>query len=450
MPSTIGRRLLIGLSLCHSIVAKTIHGEDLFVCWIFYVSRALMYEIVHTYTVVIYVAMLLYEQHCLLAMLVCMRAQTPQGATEHDLQRKLFRDYNTNVLPRTGIEPVAVHVTMYPQSLHAIEASTQTISMLAFLELTWRDVSLTWDPRVFDNVTSITVKIKNIWVPDVALLKSFHKPSDIIVPKDNVVIDSSGKMSMWPYGLLKIPCALSFWKYPFDSQTCNYTYSSWSQTNSRIRLNARSELLTSELLTLFYSENGEWKLVRTRTILEAVTDGQYEFDQVTFQFTFERKCLFTMMNVVLPVLLVSSLNMFCFLLPHNSGERVTLSVSVFLTLAIYMTVVTKYLPHTSDEISMFSLCVDLQLAASCLTVMVTAANLRVNVIAPSSRSCCESGPGVTLPAVRKYSYSAPPQECSFNNGPGSRLVRSVDKLCFACSTLFFLTLIAAYCSVVLA
>ena len=62
-----------------------------------------------------------------------------------------------------------------------------------------------------------------------------------------------------------------------------------------------------------------------------------------------------MIHVMVPVVLTSSLNTLCFILPPDSGEKVTFSISVFLSLAVLQGIVNNALPVTSDGISVLVL-----------------------------------------------------------------------------------------------
>ena len=391
---------------------------------------------------------------CLMFLFMCLCVRKASADTEHDLHRKLFRDYNTNILPMNGSEPVVVNVALYPTFLQNIDTRSQTISMLTTMMLTWSDVDLTWEPHLYSNVTLTSVKIKDVWVPDLTLVQSYQKPSDMMAKDDTIIIRSNGTIEAWPYGLNQVPCKLTIWKFPFDKQTCNFSFASWTNSKARLRL-----VPVSLNLMAFYSENGEWSLQTIIVSSDMIWGGDY--DQVTFQFIFVRKWLFTLMNIVLPVMLVSWLNLFCFLLPHSSGERVTLSVTVFLTLAVYMTVVTGFLPQTSDEMSVFGLCTGLQLVVSCLTVIIVVISHRVNVTPRYKRSVYLRAL-MTLSRTRvtastmyhgKYSMEGEKTTIDKDGSPyeyiGSDVARAMDHICFVCSAAWILTLTSVFLVTVL-
>ena len=82
-----------------------------------------------------------------------------------------------------------------------------------------------------------------------------------------------------------------------------------------------------------------------------------------------------MVQVMMPVVLTTSLNTLCFILPPESGEKVTFSISVFLRLAVLQGIVNNALPVTSDGISVLVLYIGLQMIGSILTIVATVLHL---------------------------------------------------------------------------
>ena len=68
-----------------------------------------------------------------------------------------------------------------------------------------------------------------------------------------------------------------------------------------------------------------------------------------------RKTLFYAVNLILPCVLISMLSMFVFYLPATAGEKITMSVSIFLALIVFLQVlVTRLLPPSSLSLPLFA------------------------------------------------------------------------------------------------
>ena len=55
-----------------------------------------------------------------------------------------------------------------------------------------------------------------------------------------------------------------------------------------------------------------------------------------------------MINIVIPIVFLGLLNPFVFLLPHESGERVTFSVTILLSFTVFLNVIGDNVPKTSS------------------------------------------------------------------------------------------------------
>lgn len=60
-----------------------------------------------------------------------------------------------------------------------------------------------------------------------------------------------------------------------------------------------------------------------------------------------RKTLFYTVNLILPTVLISFLCVLVFYLPAEAGEKVTLGISILLSLVVFLLLVSKILPPTS-------------------------------------------------------------------------------------------------------
>ncbi|XP_071083702.1 neuronal acetylcholine receptor subunit alpha-6-like [Haliotis cracherodii] len=81
--------------------------------------------------------------------------------------------------------------------------------------------------------------------------------------------------------------------------------------------------------------------------------------------------MFYILNNILPVVFLSFLNTFVFLLPEESGEKMSLCVSILLSYTMFLTLINSYLPANSDHLCFFSVYVTLLVLISTLTCLVT-------------------------------------------------------------------------------
>ena len=122
--------------------------------------------------------------------------------------------------------------------------------------------------------------------------------------------------------MLKSKCKINVEYFPFDKQNCSLKFGSWTYDLKGIDVVKESD--TVDLLK--YIDSGEWRLVRTPVHRNEV---KYYccpevYPDVTFYFIFQRRTLFYLMNLILPLVMISVLIIFVFTLPPQSGTLSTL------------------------------------------------------------------------------------------------------------------------------
>jgi len=79
------------------------------------------------------------------------------------------------------------------------------------------------------------------------------------------------------------------------------------------------------------------------------------FTEVVYHLHLKRKTLYYMYTMVMPVTTITSLIAIGFCLPPNSGERIILSVTILVSMTVYLNIASKRLPVSSDNIPLLSL-----------------------------------------------------------------------------------------------
>lgn len=100
-----------------------------------------------------------------------------------------------------------------------------------------------------------------------------------------------------------------------------------------------------------YTESGEWQIIRT----EASSGDQFyesdpgvPFPRVRFTLFLRRKPMFYMINIITPCITMSLLALLVFYLPPDSGEKVSLGITVLLSFSVFLLLVAENVPKTSE------------------------------------------------------------------------------------------------------
>ena len=96
--------------------------------------------------------------------------------------------------------------------------------------------------------------------------------------------------------------------------------------------------------------SGEWLLlditVKRNEVRYACCIEPYP--DVTFTIIMRRRTLYYLFNVVFPCLWLSVLSLLGFWLPADSGEKVTLGITVLLAFSVFMLLIAESMPATSE------------------------------------------------------------------------------------------------------
>lgn len=163
-------------------------------------------------------------------------------------------------------------------------------------------------------------------------------------------IFSNGTITWDLPAVIETHCEIDITHYPVDSQICEIELTSWAYNADEINVHSpKDDIDLKELRS-----NGEWDIIATSHKRQEITEccPQETFIQIKFFITFQRKTLYYVLNVILPVVLLSFLSSIVFGLPCESGEKVSYALTVLLSYAVFLSIITASMPTTSNHVSL--------------------------------------------------------------------------------------------------
>ena len=305
-------------------------------------------------------------------VLLCILPGPSDAVTATEMKTHLtntFANYDTRVRPVSNQNnAVLVSVDFYLISINSFDAGDQKLETTAFMEIVWKDEVLQTD---WSNaaVEHMTVSQKNAWLPDIALHNGFTSLSGLGNNFLNVIIAKNGTVLWRPYQVFDSACAIDVTFFPFDSTTCDIKFVIWSNPADLVLATKGSQGLD---LTM-YESNSEW----TMKSVTATNYNSSSLSGVTFSLSIERKPLFYLLNIIIPVVMLAVMNCFVFALPIASGERIGFAVTAFLAFAVFLTIISSELPRNSEKISTFSAYLFLMTFVSTLITLITIVQVRL-------------------------------------------------------------------------
>ncbi|CAI4229873.1 unnamed protein product [Auanema sp. JU1783] len=285
------------------------------------------------------------------------------GDHERRLYSKLLDGYNKLARPvRNESEPVLVYLGLDYQQILDIDEKQQIMHSNVWLRMSWVDHYLAWDPSEYGNIREVRLPIKTIWKPDVLLYNSVDQQFDSTWPV-NAVVYHTGNVTWIPPAVIRSSCRIDVAYFPFDTQHCTMKFGSWTYSGFF------TDLRNSTVSHGTYQPNGEWEflgLTSKRSIFyyECCPEPYYD---ITFTISIRRRTLYYGFNLILPSMLISCLALLGFTLPVESGEKLNLCVTIFMSLCVFMLMVAESMPQTSDALPLIEVyfsCIMFEVGAS--------------------------------------------------------------------------------------
>lgn len=99
-------------------------------------------------------------------------------------------------------------------------------------------------------------------------------------------------------------------------------------------------------------------LCRSEVVYDCCPDDPYPY--VTYTFKIKRRVLYYMFNIVFPCLWLAILSVMTFWLPPDSGEKITLGITVLLAFSVFMLLVAESMPKTSESVPLIGKLINIQ------------------------------------------------------------------------------------------
>lgn len=137
--------------------------------------------------------------------------------------------------------------------------------------------------------------------------------------------------------------------FPFDWQSCPFVFGPWTHDETRIDMRL---MWDSADMSEFVKSN-TWDHVTMMGRREAKrfesTPNDPAYVKIIFDLNMRRCHKYGLMNFIIPCLIVNGMAVLVFILPSDAGEKIGLSITVLLTLVVFMQMLGDATPATADS-----------------------------------------------------------------------------------------------------
>ncbi|XP_072046747.1 neuronal acetylcholine receptor subunit alpha-7-like [Amphiura filiformis] len=260
---------------------------------------------------------------------------------------------------------VDVYIFMFLKQIIDLNEHDQLLKIAAVVELHWTDEFLTWNTTEYPEVTALHIPMTNIWRPDIYIWERIQ--SDDMV-KSVPLISPDGNV-YWSYqSYITTACKIDARFFPFDIQNCKLTFASWVHERKELDLFIK----TNRSVRLFLTNNGVWNLTEIKIKRFNMTYEGFagEYPEIQVSLILSRRSLFYVLLIIVPCTMLSFINLMVFILPTESGEKVSLGITNFLAMVLVQQLIGESIPPTSDQFPIIiSYYFNPMIVIGCLSVM---------------------------------------------------------------------------------
>uniref|UniRef100_A0A672GDQ5 Cholinergic receptor, nicotinic, delta (muscle) n=1 Tax=Salarias fasciatus TaxID=181472 RepID=A0A672GDQ5_SALFA len=282
---------------------------------------------------------------------------------EERLIKYLFKEkgYKKDLRPVERQQDVVdVYLSLTLSNLISLKEVDETLLTNVWIEHMWTDYRLSWNSSEFDGISVLRLPSDMLWLPQIVLENNNDAQFEVAL-YCNVLVYDSGFCSWQPPAIFRSSCSINVNYFPFDWQNCTLKFVSLTYNAKEVRILLKEDEEETEKWTVewividpqSFTENGEWEIIHLpakRNTHKHIPMESNKHQDVTFYLIIKRKPLFYIVNIIIPCVLISFLAALVYYLPADSGEKMTLSISVLLAQSVFLLLISQRLPETSMSV----------------------------------------------------------------------------------------------------
>ncbi|XP_078044308.1 nicotinic acetylcholine receptor alpha1 isoform X6 [Augochlora pura] len=326
------------------------------------------------------------------AAISCLVAPFP-GASANPEAKRLYDDllsnYNRLIRPvGNNSDCLTVKMGLRLSQLIDVNLKNQIMTTNVWVEQEWNDYKLKWNPDDYGGVDTLHVPSEHIWLPDIVLYNNADGNYEVTI-MTKAILHHTGKVIWKPPAIYKSFCEIDVEYFPFDEQTCFMKFGSWTYDGYTVDLRHLAQTEESNRIEVGidltdYYISVEWDIIKVPAVRNEAfyICCEEPFPDIVFNITLRRKTLFYTVNLIIPCVGISFLSVLVFYLPSDSGEKVSLSISILLSLTVFFLLLAEIIPPTSLTVPLLGKYLLFTMVLVTLSVVVTIAVLNVNFRSP--------------------------------------------------------------------
>lgn len=207
-------------------------------------------------------------------------------------------------------------------------------------------------------------------------------------------IQNNGLVLWKPPAVYKSLCPIDVEFFPFDEQLCTLKIGSWTYDGFSVDIRHKDLSASSNPLDVVrqgidlsdYCKSTEWDLleVPAKKYVKYYPCCEEPYPDIKFNITIRRKTLFYTVNLILPCVAICSVTLLVFYIPANSGEKITMGITILNSLNIFLLLVAEINPPTSLATPLIGKYLLFTMVLVTCSIIVTVFVLNIHFRSPST------------------------------------------------------------------
>ncbi|CAL1539274.1 unnamed protein product [Lymnaea stagnalis] len=197
----------------------------------------------------------------------------------------------------------------------------------------WKDTHLSWNPSEYLGIEMVQLESKFMWTPVISVAFADRAGMHLSIA-ENIDLSFDGKISSRIEDYVNFRCEIIFNKYPFDSQQCSFglIFTNYDRERQPVITIEQWNSSIDSYITPFKLA-GEWVSQDFRS--DIITDAS-RILHPRYTFKVKRRSTYYVITIIFPLILTSSMIPLVFLIPPETGEKISYLVALFTSSAIFL------------------------------------------------------------------------------------------------------------------
>lgn len=207
-----------------------------------------------------------------------------------------------------------------------------------------------WDTQHWPNISYLFLPAASVWTPDIGVMnaKQIQAKDFTNLERLQLQVHPNGRVVLYSYFISETPCPTDTFLLPFDHQACPVLIGTLYSTEQDFNISVGKVVISRKQGTV-----GQWTPHGSRREVErSLQETKVErYQSVMVVIYLSRKPLYHVVLVIIPYCLISSIAAIVFVL-KNPSERLALSLTILLSMTVYVMIVSQGAPKSMQELSM--------------------------------------------------------------------------------------------------